>query len=65
MNWLPFVYQYSIQTIVFAIGMVLAFRSGQLSLKHPKGRLYLFWMILTFVVYFSLQGTMQFILPRI
>lgn len=65
MNWLPFVYQYTIQAIVFSIGMVLAFKSGQLNVKQRRGKIYLFWMVLTFLVYFSFQGFMQFFLPLI
>lgn len=65
MNWLPFVYQYTIQALVFAIGMVLAVKSGQLNIKQRQGKLYLLWMLLTFLIYFSVQGFMQFVLPLI
>jgi len=65
MNWQPFVYQYGIQAVFFALGMLLAFKSGQLDLKQKRGRLYLTWMVLTFLVYFSAQGIMQFVLPHI
>jgi len=65
MNWLPFVYQYTIQALVFALGMVLAVKSGQLNIKQRRGKLYLLWMLLTFFIYFSVQGFMQFLLPLI
>ena len=65
MNWLPFVYQYSFQALFFIIGMLLAFKSGQLNLRQRRGRFYFFWMILTFLAYFSFQGFLQFVLPYI
>lgn len=65
MRWHPFVYQYGIQTIVFGVGIFLALKSGQFRLSGKRGRIYLAMMIATFLVYFLLQGFMQFILPDI
>ena len=63
MRWVPFVYQYSIQILIFAIGIRLALRSGQFRPDEPRGRTYLLMMLATFLVYFLLQGLMQFIIP--
>ncbi|MBN1349854.1 hypothetical protein JXJ21_10625 [candidate division KSB1 bacterium] len=63
MRWLPFVYQYSLEFVVFLIGIVIALKSKQFRPSETRGKVYLGLMVATFLFYFLLQGFMQFILP--
>jgi len=55
MNILPLVYQFVIGGILFFLGFVLSWKSGDYSKKRKSDRLVSFFMILGFFLYLIVQ----------
>lgn len=53
MNWGPLIYQYVVGGIIFTIGFVLAWRSGDHSWKRREDRLTSIFLVVMAVVYFA------------
>lgn len=53
MNWGPFVYQYLAGAIIFTVGFVLAWRSGDHSWARREDRLTSILLIIMALAYFS------------
>ena len=65
MDWLPFVYQYSIMSVFFVLGFVLAARNGEIRWYLKADRWTTWILVGGFLYYMALQGFMQFVLPRL
>ncbi len=65
MRWLPFVYQYAIEIIVFTWGIVLAIKSNNLNIKTSYGKKYTFILIGGLLFFMILQAFLQFVAPII
>lgn len=52
MNWGPFIYEYVVGGLIFVIGLVLVWRSGDHSWKRREDRLTTILVIVVFFVYF-------------
>lgn len=56
--WLPFLYQYGISGIVFAVGIVLAIRTKALDLNYAHERWTLAQLLAGFAAMMALHGLM-------
>jgi len=63
-GWTSWAYVYGVGGLVFAIGLALCLKSGQIDPSRRRGRRILALMIAGFVGYALLQGVMQMALPR-
>lgn len=52
MIWLPFIYQFLVGGIIFAIGIFLAWRSGDLSWKRREDRVTTILLVVMVLAYF-------------
>jgi hypothetical protein len=58
-----FYYQYIVGGIVFAICMILALASGELSLRTSEGRRYFAILVGGFALYIGVHGLSVFVWP--
>ena len=63
-DWTSWAYVYGVGGLVFAVGLALCIRTGEIDPSRRRGRRTLALMIAGFVGYALLQGVMQMALPR-
>ena len=52
MNWESFIYQYAVGGLIFVVGFVIAWRSGDYSWKNVQDRTTALFLAAIFLVYF-------------
>jgi len=57
-SWLPYIYQYGLGALVFAIGLWITLRSGSFTPSLPRHRKWLVVLLLGFVWYLVLHGAL-------
>ncbi len=58
-------YQYIVGGILFAIGMVLAFKSDIVNLRLRKYKLHITWLIIGYFIYLGIHSFFFFVAPKI
>ena len=55
-SWLPYLYQYGLGAVIFAVGLLVTLRSGSFDVRRKVHRRWLIVLVLGFVWFLALHG---------